>query len=81
MMATVRFELGQGDGPFKFQKGDRVVVHQAGQPWHFGAIVGGYYEGPPPEAGSGFYRITYWIRRNDGHLFEADESDVREPAL
>ncbi len=55
------------------------MVPRAGAPWDFGVVVGGVYEGPPPETDPGYYRITYWIRRDDGHLLEADEFQVRPP--
>jgi hypothetical protein len=81
-MGLVRIALGSDrPAPFKFRKGDRVLVRPIGQAWLFGIVVGGSYEGPPPEGDPGFYRITYWIRRSDGQLFESDEVDMREPVV
>jgi hypothetical protein len=80
-MSSVRLALGTDphQRPFRFHRGDRVLVPRTRAPWDFGVIVGGVYEGPPPETDPGYYRITYWIRRDDGELFEADEFQVRPP--
>ncbi len=69
------WEDQRGSLPFKFRKGDRVKVHGSGEITQIGVVVGGRYEGPAPPA-SGRHRIVYWVRRDDGHLFEADESRV-----
>lgn len=75
-MARIHLRDGADDPrfPFFFRPGDRVQMKSDSR--QQGIVVDGTYEGSPPEAGGGAYRVVYQVRRDDQLLFDADQIDL-----